>query len=390
MPYGVRGLRVATAMVWLTTFDTIALLGLHFEAGEPVMLAILAPLLLLAVPAGHVAVARARRGEVPDWRLPLTRARGSAALGRPGAGFGSPAQAQAWFEWRRHGRALPVLVALVLPFELALLFAAGDAPALVFSILVGALITPPVMAGFAAAAVRKLGPGGDGYGISPFMATRPLTSAALVHAKLEMAAWSTRAAWLLVLLGVPLALHLSGTAALVLDAAGRVREVVGTPRAVTIAVLAVAALLASTFRQLVQGLYIGLTGRDRIVKASVFLQLALLAVLLPLTVWIVETGALPVVLRAVPWILTVLAGLKLCAAGWAAVRLYDARLVSDRLLVVGAAVWLAAVLGLHGLLVWLVATPIFPSYLLLLIAILAVPLARLSAAPLALAWNRHR
>jgi hypothetical protein len=40
--------------------------------------------------------------------------------------------------------------------------------------------------------------------------------------------------------------------------------------------------------------------------------------------------------------------------------------------------------------VWMLDTPHIPHYLLLLLAILAIPLARLSAAPLALAWNRHR
>jgi hypothetical protein len=381
-------LRVVTALVWLTTFDTIALLALHFEASEPVMLAILTPLLPLAFPAAHFAVARARRGEVPDWLGPATRNARISDRGRRSARFDRPAQAQAWFEWRRHGRSLPVLVGIVLPFELALLFAAADAPALVFVILLGVLVTPPVMAGFAAATVRKIDPGG--YGVTPFLATRPLTSAALVFAKLKMAMRSTLLAWLLVLLGVPLALHLSGTSALVLDRASRVIEAVGTPRAVTIAVLVVSTLLLSTFKQLVQSLYVGLSGRARLVKASVFLHLAMLAVLGPVAVWIVEGGASLAVMRAVPWILTGLAALKLCAAGWVAVRLYDARLVSDRTLVGCAAVWLVAVLALHGLLVWLVDTPLFPSYLLLLVAILAIPLARVSAAPLALAWNRHR
>jgi hypothetical protein len=390
MPYGLPGLRVVTAIVWLTTFDTIALLGLHFEASEAVMLAILTPLLPLAFPAAHFAVARARRGEVPNWLGPLTRSARIWDLARRRARFDRPAQAQAWFEWRRHGRSLPVLVGLVLPFELALLFTAADAPALVLFILLGVLITPPVMAGFAAATVRKINPGGYGYGVTPFLATRPLTSAALVFAKLKMAMWSTLVAWLLVFLGIPLALQLSDTSALVLDRASRVVETVGTPRAVTIAVLAVSALLLSTFKQLVQSLYIGLSGREWIVKASVFLHLSMLAVLGPLAVWIVETGAVLSVVHAVPWILTVLAGLKLCAAGWVAVRLYDARLVSDRTLVVGAAVWLVAVLVLDRLLVWLVDTPIFPSYVLLLVAILAIPLARVSAAPLALAWNRHQ
>jgi polyhydroxybutyrate depolymerase len=59
--------------------------------------------------------------------------------------------------------------------------------------------------------------------------------------------------------------------------------------------------------------------------------------------------------------------------------------------VVAAASWSAVVLALYGLLVWLVCTPPFiPRYLPALVAILAVPLARLSAAPLALAWSRHR
>jgi hypothetical protein len=390
MPYGLPGLRVVAALLWLTTFDTIVLLALHFEAGEAVMLAILTPLLPLAFPAARFAVARARRGAVPNWLGRLTRSERIADRERRAARFDRPARAQAWFEWRRHGRSLPVLVGIVLPFELALLFAAGNAPALVFFILLGVLITPPVMAGFAAATVRKVNPGADSYGVTPFLATRPLTSAALVFAKLKTALWSTVAAWLLVFLSVPLALLLSDTAALVLDRASRVVATVGTPRAVAIAVLAVAALLLATFKQLVQSLYIGLSGRERIVKASVFLYLSVLAVLGPLAVWLLETGAWLTVLRAVPWILALLAGLKLCAAGWVAVQLYDARLVSDRMLVAGAAVWLIAVLGLHGLLVWLADAPLFPNYVLLLVAILAVPLARVSAAPLALAWNRHR
>ncbi|HEX9310311.1 MAG TPA: hypothetical protein VF887_05830, partial [Gemmatimonadaceae bacterium] len=59
-------------------------------------------------------------------------------------------------------------------------------------------------------------------------------------------------------------------------------------------------------------------------------------------------------------------------------------------LVTGAACWSVAVLALYGVLVWLLDTPHIPHYLLMLVAILAIPLARLSAAPLALAWNRHR
>jgi membrane associated rhomboid family serine protease len=78
------------------------------------------------------------------------------------------------------------------------------------------------------------------------------------------------------------------------------------------------------------------------------------------------------------------------AATWVAARLWRSRVVSDRTLVAGAAGWCGAVLALYGVLAWFLSTPFFPRYVLMLLAILFVPLARLSAAPLALAWNRHR
>ena len=74
----------------------------------------------------------------------------NAVLTRRRDHFPSPARAQAWFEWRRHGRSLPALVGLVLPFELWLLWLAKDAPAFVFEVLFLALITPPFMAAFTA------------------------------------------------------------------------------------------------------------------------------------------------------------------------------------------------------------------------------------------------
>lgn len=392
LPYGLPGLRVVVALLWLTVMDTVVLLALHFEMPESVMLAILAPQVPLAYLAARFAVARARRGDVPDWRGLFVRLGRLADPGRGRRRFDSPAQAQAWFEWRRHGRSLPALVGILLPFELALLFAAGDAPVLVFEILLAVLLTPPLMAVFAAATVRKANPDGTGgYGVTPFMATRPVTSAALIAATLKTAFWSTLAAWLLVLVAIPVALQLTATGPMVVDRARRVVEAIGAPRAVVVALLACAALVSSTWKQLVQSLYVGLSGRDWAVKASVFLGLSFLAFVGPLALWIIERGAVLAVLwDAVPWILAVLAGLKLAAAAWIAARLADARLLSDRTLVAGTACWLVVVLALHGLLVWLVDTPYIPSYLLLLVAILATPLARVSAAPLALAWNRHR
>ncbi|MDP2955696.1 MAG: hypothetical protein Q8N53_04690 [Longimicrobiales bacterium] len=394
MPYGLPGLRVAVSLLLLVTADAVVVLAIYAKVPESLMTAVMAPQVPLAYLVARAAVARARRGDVPDWRERFSRV-GRLAGALPGRRdpFASPAHAQRWLEWRRHGRALPVLVGILLPFELGLLFLPGsDTPALFFEILFVVLLTPPVMATVAAAAINKpdAGEGGD-RGLTPFLATRPLTGGELVAAKLRMAMGSTLAAWLLVLATVPVAVAWSGTGPVLMDGMRRAADAVGAPRTVVVVLLALGALGAATWSQLVQSLYIGLSGREWLAKASTFLTLALLVAVLPVLQWI---GASPRVQAAlwdaVPWIPAVLVLAKMSAAAWVAARLVHGRLLSDRALVGGAAAWALVVLGLYGLLVWLFDTPHVPRYFLALVAILAVPLARLSAAPLALAWNRHR
>lgn len=387
MSYGLPGLRVIATVLALITLDAVVVLAIHFEASELQMVAFLAPQLPLAYGAGCLVVARARRGDVPDWRGAFAWLGRGLPARRDHAP--SPSRAQRWFEWQRHGRSLPVWVGMVLPFLLALLFLAGsESTDNVFYTLTAALLTPPFVAAFTAAAVGK---SSDSYGVTPFVATRPMTSAALVAAKLSMSIWSTLAAWVLVVVFIPIALTLSGTWPVVITWAYRSFEWLGAPRALAVIILVAGGLLASTWKQLVQGLCIGLTGREWLVKSSVLLRLSLLIAILPAAEWIHDSGNAQVALwNAFPWILWGLVCLKMSAAAWIAVRLYDGRVLSDRTLVAGAACWLVVVLALYGVFVWFFATPLIPRYVLLLIAILAVPLARPSAAPLALAWNRHR
>jgi len=392
MPYGLPGIRLIVAVLCLAALETVVLLAIHFKAGEPRLVAILAPQLPLAYLVARFAVGRARRGEVPDWRGIFARPASNAVRTRQRDDFASPARAQAWFEWRRQGRSLPGLVALVLPFELALLWLAKDAPAFVFEILFLATVTPPFMAACTAWTVSQ--PTlqvRDSYGVPPFIATRPLTTAELIAAKLKMALWSTLAAWLVVLVATPLALEWSGTWSVVIERVRRMHDAIGTPRAATVVLLILAGFSVATWKQLVQSLHIGLTGRAWIVKGSVLLTLTFLILLGPIVEWIIDTASVQRTLwNALPQILAVLVGIKMSAAAWIATRLDRSRLLGDRALVLGAACWLVAVLALYGVLVWFFSTPFVARYVLALIAILAVPLARISAAPLALAWNRHR
>src|SRR2546429_2346056 len=247
MPYPLPGLRIIVTVLWLGTIDTIALVAVHFNAHESLMLGILAPQIPLAYVAARFAVARARRGDVPDWRGAFASlAKIAHASSRRRRHFASPASAQAWFEWRRYGGSLPGWVAILLPFELLLFWAAGNSTSLVFTILAVVLLTPPFVATFAAAAVGDSGSSAsDSYGMTPFIAARPMTNAELVTAKLKMAIRSTIVAWLLVLITLPLALKLSGTSVVLLDRWHRLMDITGTPRAVVLLLLILAGRIPS-------------------------------------------------------------------------------------------------------------------------------------------------
>lgn len=394
LPYGLPGLRVVVAVAWLSAIGAVVVTAVELQVSESVMVAFLAPQVPLAYLGARFALAKARRGDVPDWWQPLARlGRIARMLPRRQPRFASAARAQLWFEWRLHGRSLPVWVGILVPCELALLFVAGTGtPSLVAYTVFGVLLTPPFMAAFSVPRVRTSNPlVSDGYGMAPFVATRPLATAALIAAKLRMAMWSTLATWLLVLTAIPIALTLSGTWPVVSDWARKLSGAVGTPRATVVALLGLLGLMASTWKQLVQSLSIGLSGREWLIRTAACLTLLLLTFIEPIVEWIRGSSDVRVALwNALPWILAGLVGVKMLAAGWTATRLHHSRLLTDRTLVVGAACWLGAVLALHGLFVWFVYTSRFPHYVLLLLAILALPLARVSAAPLALASNRHR
>lgn len=393
LPYPLPGLRVIVTVSLMVLIDIVIFVAHDLKAPEPVMLAILAPNILFAYLVARFGVTLARRGDVPDGPSALGwRGRIVDLLARRRGRFPSRHSAQAWFEWRSHGRSLPGLVGILLPFELSMLFLCGDTPVIVFETLLATLLTPPFMAVFVAATVSMPNrSGGDTYGVSPFIAARPLANVSLIRAKLRATLISTLATWLMVIVAITVALRLSGTLALVIDWTRQLNDVVGTPRVIAIVLFGLMALVASTWKQLVQSLCIGLSGRRWLVKGSVFFALSLLAILVPLADWALgNQRVMKTFWDALPWLCAALVCVKMLAAAWIAIRLRDSRLLGDRSLILGAACWTAAVLALFCLLVWLVSTMIIPSYFLMLVAILAVPLARLSAAPLALAWNRHR
>src|SRR5437870_12314793 len=107
-----------------------------------------------------------------------------------------------------------------------------------------------------------------------------------------------------------------------------------------------------------------MSGREWLIKTSVFATLAFLAVFFPLAHWIIGNHyAMGVLWNAFPWIAAVLACTKLIAAAWIAGRLYDRGLLGGRTLIIGALCWDVVVLAIYGVLVWALPALLFRHYL---------------------------
>ncbi|MBW3670268.1 MAG: hypothetical protein KY432_01205 [Acidobacteria bacterium] len=391
MPYALRGMRIVVMIAWLVSIDVVVITALAYKASESTMLLLLAPLVPLAYVAAVSAVSRARRGDVPAWRVTEWFARAF----RPSAAhreFESAARAQLWFEWRQYGRSLPLLVGIVLPAGLLLLFPFRDTPVIVVEIIVVSLLVPPFMAIFVAATAGKSSSNpSESYGITPFVATRPVADRSLVVAKWQAALLSTLAAWLFVAIAVPVALTWSDAWAPVAEIARNVDDALGRPRAITLGAFILALLIGATWKQLVQGLYIAMSGRDWAVKGIVFATLALGTLGYLVLGWILDSRyRIVVAWSAIPWLMMTLVALKLVLAMRVMQRGTERGLFTRKQLVLGAIAWDVSVLALYGVLALVLPAYLFRRQLLLLFAMLAIPFVRLAAAPLAVARNRHR
>ena len=384
MPYGITGVRVVVAVLWLLVVDVIVITAFELAVPERVMVALLAPQLVMAYFVAWLAVARARRGVVPDWsvvwRGPVDMAR---SLFRRRRAFRSPASAQFWFEWHRSGRALPSMVAIVVPAELTILFLPGNntrTPG--FAVATFALLLPLVLAFFS----------GTAFGTpTAFTATRPVSDTALIGAKLKSTLLSTIISWLIVLTAIPAAEIWSGASVPVMKELQPMIEAVGLDHAIVFAIFVVAVLMLSTWKMLVQNLCISLSGNPWLIKSTVLIGLVGLMLGGPgLDYFFRNTPTRLAVWHELPLIAMTLVSLKFAAGAFVITRLYSRRVLSDRALIGGAAAWLAGVVLIYGVLSWFLTDVMTPPYLKASVAILLMPLARLSAAPLALAWSRHR
>jgi hypothetical protein len=430
-PMGLPYLRVVLALLLFPALVSAGVLSWVNGASPWLLTASYLGLILLAYGAALAGLSRARRGEEPVQvfgrsGVQVFRRVGAASLcAQPlptAAPFTSSEQAQLWLEWRRNGIVLPLLVGSMGLFTLPLLAMGDRVPLgpggmiplphlqdlelnLWVKLLQGALIWPVFLAAIAGCGMRRSEPRRKDLSLPPFLSTRPLTSTALVAAKLKMAALSTLAAWAVMLFFLTLWLL---TPARHGDRSGPLLFLLLphiTPKTWLLFLTTLPLLALWTWKNQVQSLCVDLTGRWWIVTGFpvVFYGLALAALVL----FTQRTSAsqemdahyYPVA-GYVPWLVALTVALKATGSAWALRELSRRRLVERRTLAALLTVWAVVAMALFA---WLSAVtragllgglPLPAGLLarpyLAAAAALFLPLTRLALAPLALEWNRHR
>jgi hypothetical protein len=396
-PVGLPWLRVVLAIVLLPLLAVAPQLGPALGINESLLVGLYAALIPLAAAVAFAGVSRTRHGAATGWRWPVPSLRTTRRPARLPRAFPSPARAQLWYEWRRHLLGFPLVIGCCMALQLALVLwidaEVGPRPAAhVIREGLGFLLGPLIMAPFFGCFLARTGTSSaNPYLVSSFTATRPVSVTTLVAAKLKGSALVALAAWALVLLAASVWLAGSGSYEAVSKWWQALRQQYPAWRVAATALLAVGGPVFLTWRLLADNLWVGLTGRVWVARLTLLACGACLPAVFMLGAPVVDDPGLRDRLwEALPWYAAGAALLKLLAAAWVGRALLRRGLVGPTALAKLAAVWLLAAVILFALACAAVPSDLVPVSLLASGAVLGVPLVRLLAAPLALAWNRHR
>jgi hypothetical protein len=396
IPFPIRFVRLVCCTVFLfgVLVGTSALI--HYELSESLLSCLYLTLLLLAYAAALAGVTSARRGVGTIERFPIeVVGLGWTAPALPP--FSSPLRAQLWLEWKVHGwvfvlaallalgvalpsmcfmdRALNLSVAHLFPTFQQLRGSFGDTWLEMSYMLFG----PFLVALSGGSELGKAGMSISDRRYPPFLATRPMSIAEMMQAKLIVSVFGVLFSWVIMLAGVLLWTAAMGRFGDLTDhlvawtgsGAGALAVLVGGQLM----------LLVITWLWLVGTLWAEALGRQSVAPVMVILGIAVLCL----------GGWLATIWRAAWWpildvaIVVCLAG-KLFAVGWVVRQLSHKRLVQPPTVVVAVIAWVL----FAGLVVTLVLFLTSGQARWAGVAILMLPLACPLACPLALARNRTR
>lgn len=394
-PFGIPFLRVAVGIPLVGLVLTLPALAELIGLPRIVLVPVLAAQIPLAYRVATWGLVRARQGDSPDWSRVIDWTRNLFGKDRVGErAFCTASQAQRWLEWRRNGMGLTGGVLFSAPFIIMLssiTSVRSELPALAWFFSPLCILAVPVAAALSAGAEFGL------FRVSPresgpcaFLATRPMSSTDFVLSKLSAALRAVAVCYAVALPAFLLATLLTGWRHKLLDgllclSGGSVIGAIG------IALLILLMLPALAWKFTVENMFVGLCGRKWVTSVAIP-GLATAFWLLPALGWWIwhQPELLRFLIQAAPWLLVFLVAAKLLLVVLVYRALRRSLLVEPIVARRAATVWLAAVILLCGLGLWLIPVGFMAWPSVICSAILAVPLVRIGLAPLALAWNRHR
>jgi hypothetical protein len=302
--------------------------------------------------------------------------------------FSSASAAQFWFEWRRAGWLLPAatgftLLAVFVPVSC---FTRNEDHATLW-ILAWALGLPIIFGVVVGKGLGKPEFWASDHGVPSFLAIRPLASGQVVVTKMKVAACSVLITWVVVALYFCFWLPLWAETSELRELWEAALAARGPVAAGLILSLGLLSAIVMTWRGMVGGMWIGLSGNLKFFFISAALGMIALGFGIWGGVYLLRHFQVSHLERFVSWfglILSLAVILKVWLGAFVWRRITPGRRLRYAL------IW-TALTGAMVLLALLLCPNVFwLKHLVILAALLPIPLARLGWAPQALARNRHR
>ncbi|HKS37597.1 MAG TPA: hypothetical protein VJW76_10435 [Verrucomicrobiae bacterium] len=310
--------------------------------------------------------------------------------------FRSGTQAIFWQEWRQTGSILPIGVAAILAMTFVPTYLSGPlTPRATLGVLSWIFLSPLLLAVIIGRGFSKPDFWNQELNMTPFNAIRPLTSGQWVTAKLKVAAGSVLLTWGLVLYVSFVWTTWAGDFEELDRLFQQLMFHYSAQERWLLPVLAIFAVLILTWRFMVNGLAVGLSGRKRWYQFSNLLTGLVWVTLFAGVIWRSDHSDhnlhLYDVWQWIIWLPLALAGAviaKSTLAAWAWYQVDQRQMLSRHSIYTYFGFWVLATGLLVGLVVLAFPHTVWLRNLLILLSMTVVPLARPGMAMLTLAKNR--
>jgi hypothetical protein len=387
---------IATTLVGIGCVPTV-LSPSQTWATEGRLSTILVGLMAIAYATTVVTVGAQRRGGARGLAIfQLLIESVARAIPRRVSPLKSPDAALFWIEWRRTGFVLPaaVLVTMALIFGPVLAFTGRDEKETLWAemwlAIMPVLLAFPIGLGFGKPDFWSLD-----IGLSPFAATRPVSSGQMLAAKLKAAACSALVTWAIVLLVAPTLIYLFCDSTHWHHLWKQTGFIYAPFSHWVLPFLAITCGILLTWSLLVRNIWLGYSGRPVFYYTLSGIGLNAFVFVFFFFVWWLDHprqqgDRIVDMMQWMPWLLATAVTVKAFSATWLSAKLHRDRLISACGLAKYAVVWLTATSTLV-LYAYLFAPRIeYFRNTTILLALCTIPAVTIALAPRTIAWNRHR